>query len=313
MDNQKAIELLEQAVKIDANHALSHVELARAYATKFFYFEADNKDLLARSHSALQKAFMIAPSLPLAHEVKGYLLWSPANGFPHEHAIAEFRAAIALDPGLSGAHHWLGCVYFHIGLLEVAESELQKTLAIDQGNNRARFNIAMVQNYGGRYKEALQILKSIPTDFNPALVESTRAWSLLNLGRIEEASDLVDHMLAEYPADVGGQFSSLQAILFALQGDKAGAEVAIAEANEKGRGFGHFHHATHYIAAAYAIMNRPADAVRSLYFTAENGFPCYPLFENDPNLNSIRHDTGFQEFLSDQKAQWERRKDSGVP
>jgi hypothetical protein len=41
------------------------------------------------------------------------------------------------------------------------------------------------------------------------------AWSLINLGRIEEASDLVDRMYAEHPEDQGGQFASLQAILFA--------------------------------------------------------------------------------------------------
>jgi len=311
-DNQKAIELLEEAIKIDPNHALSHVELARAYGTRFFYFESGNKALLAKSHAALRKAFLLDPNLPQAHEVKGYLLWSPANGFPHEQAIAVFRAALAIDPDLCGAHHRLGCVYLHIGLLDEAGAELRRTLEIDPTNNMARFNIAMNENYSGRYNEALQILRSIPADFNPALVGGMLAWSLINLGRIEEASDLVDRMYAEHPEDQGGQFASLQAILFALEGDAVRAESAIVEANEKGRGFGHFHHAAHNIAAAYAIMKRPAEAVRYLHLTAENGFPCYPLFENDPNLEAIREDAGFRKFLSDQKAIWEKRKKSAV-
>jgi len=46
--------------------------------------------------------------------------------------------------------------------------------------------------------------------------------------------------------------------------------------------------------------------------TAENGFPCYPLFENDPNLDAIREDAEFRKFLDDQKAQWEKRKASGL-
>src|SRR5690348_6074843 len=37
-DMQNAIELLEKAIELDPNHALSHVELARAYGMKFFYF-----------------------------------------------------------------------------------------------------------------------------------------------------------------------------------------------------------------------------------------------------------------------------------
>jgi serine/threonine protein kinase len=38
-DNDKAIQLLEQAVALDPYHALSHAELARAYGTRFFQFE----------------------------------------------------------------------------------------------------------------------------------------------------------------------------------------------------------------------------------------------------------------------------------
>jgi tetratricopeptide (TPR) repeat protein len=311
-DNQKAIELLEEAVTLDPNHALSQVELARAYGTKFFYFESGNKGLLARSHAALQKAFSIDPNLPQAHEVKGYLLWSPANGFPHEQAIAAIRAALAIDPDLCGAHHRLGCIYFHIGLLDEAGAELRRTLEIDPSNNMARFNIAMNENYAGRYNEALQILRSIPADFNPALVEGMLAWSLINLGRVKEATDLVNRKSAEYSEDEGGLFASLKAILLALDGDAVGAESAIVEANDKGRGFGHFHHAAHNIAGAYAIMKRPTEAVRYLYLTAENGFPCYPLFENDPNLDAIREDPEFGKFLAEQKAQWEKRKSSGL-
>jgi tetratricopeptide (TPR) repeat protein len=311
-DNQKAIELLEKAIALDPNHALSHVELARAYGTKFFYFESGNKGLLARSHASLQKAFLINPNLPQAHEVKGYLLWSPANGFPHEQAIAAIRSALAIDPDLCGAHHRLGSIYFHIGLLDEAKATLRKTLEIDPSNNMARFNSAMTENYAGRYSDALQILRSIPADFNPALVEGMLAWSLINLGRITEATDVVNRMYAEYSEDEGGVFASLKAILFALDGDAAAAESAIVEANEKGRGFGHFHHAAHNIAGAYAIMKRPSEAVRYLYLTAESGFPCYPLFENDPNLDSIRDNAEFRKFLADQKAQWEIRKGAGL-
>lgn len=307
-DNQKAIELLEEAVRIDPNHAPCHAELARAYATKFFYFDSGNKGLLARAHAALQKAFLIEPNLAEAYEVKGYLLWGPANGFPHEQAIAIFKSALAIDPDRSGPHHRLACIYFHIGLLEEAETELQQTLAIDPSNTMARFNIAMTLNYAGRYSEALQILKSIPSDFNPTLVGGMLAWCLITLGRVPEAADLVRRMRVEYPEDDGGQFASLQAMLFALEANETAAEAAILEANEKGRGFGHFHHAAHNIAAAYAIMNRPVEAVEYLHLAADNGFPCYPLFENDPNLNGIRDDAGFLKFLSGQKADWERRK-----
>jgi hypothetical protein len=306
-DLQNAIELFEEAIERDPNHALSYVELARAYGTMFFFFNSDKKNLMAKSYALLQRALAIDPDLAQAHGVKGYLLWSPANGFPHEQAIAEFQAALALDPKLVEAHTWLAAVYFHIGLLDESEDESQTALMLDPSKNVARLHRAVAQSYAGRYKEGLQGFRSLPGDLSSELAGSTTAWCLISLGRINEASDLIQRLVVQFPADVGGQLAGANAVLLAAKGDPSAAETAIAEAIEKGSGFGHFHHTTHFIAAAYALMNRPADAVRYLHMTADSGFPCYPLFNNDPNLNAIRRDPGFEEFISEQEAIWEER------
>ena len=306
-DLQKAIELFEEAIDRDSNHALSYVELARAYGSIFFFFNSDKKDLMAKSYALLQRALAIQPGLAQAHGVKGYLLWNPANGFPHEQAIAEFQAALALDPKLVEAHTWLAAVYFHIGLLDESEDESQTALNLDPSKNVARLHRAVAQSYAGRYKEALQGFRSLPADLSSELAGSTTAWCLLNLGRVDEASDLIRRLLVQFPADVGGQLAGVNAVVLAAKGDSSAAEAAIAEAVEKGSGFGHFHHTTHFIADTYALMDRTADALKYLHMTAETGFPCYPLFNNDPNLEAIRSDPGFQDFLSDQKAIWEER------
>jgi hypothetical protein len=39
--------------------------------------------------------------------------------------------------------------------------------------------------------------------------------------------------------------------------------------------------------------------------TAEDGFPCYPLFERDLNLDGLRRDGRFITFLGKLKRQWE--------
>ena len=43
-----------------------------------------------------------------------------------------------------------------------------------------------------------------------------------------------------------------------------------------------------------------------LQVAADDGFPCYPLFENDPNLKSLRKDERFITFMAQMKRQWER-------
>ena len=77
---------------------------------------------------------------------------------------------------------------------------------------------------------------------------------------------------------------------------------------ERGKGFGHFHHTAYNIACAYALMNKPEQAIKWLEVAAGGGFPCYPLFERDTNLNNLRQDARFITFLAKQKQQWETHK-----
>ena len=53
-------------------------------------------------------------------------------------------------------------------------------------------------------------------------------------------------------------------------------------------------------------MNKPDDAVRWLEVAAEDGFPCYPYFEIDPNLNNLRSNPKFVALMTKLKAQTER-------
>jgi hypothetical protein len=52
-------------------------------------------------------------------------------------------------------------------------------------------------------------------------------------------------------------------------------------------------------------MNRPELALRYLQITADDGFPCYPRFEHDPNLDHLRNNRHFLSFIAEQKTQWE--------
>jgi hypothetical protein len=98
----------------------------------------------------------------------------------------------------------------------------------------------------------------------------------------------------------------MQAVLAASAGEERLAEEKIQSAIEKGKGFGHFHHTAYQIACAYALMNKPEQAIKWLEAAANDGFPCYPMFEKDANLDGLRKDAHFLTFLAAQKEQWER-------
>ncbi len=306
-NNETAIKLLEQAVAADPNFAPAYAELARAYIIKAFQFasDAEKKKLNEDAEVAVEKALTLNPNLPEGHFARGQLLWTPARGFPHELAIQSYKRALALNPNLDEAHHQLGMIYTHIGLLDKGWEEIEKALAINPANTLARFRLGVVNLYQGKYEEAVARFKTIPHEANPALLDRTRATALFQLGRTQEASDIVEEYLRAYPTDEGGNVTSVKAMLLAKAGKEREAEETIQRAVEIGKGFGHFHHTAYNIASAYALMNKPEPATKWLQNAADDGFPCYPLFASDTNLDSLRSDERFITFMAKLKQQWE--------
>src|SRR5687768_11215310 len=308
--NENAIKLLEQAVNADPNFAPAYAELARAYCIKanFFAPDAEKKKLKHDAEVAVEKALALNPDLPEGHFGRGFILWTHANRFPHEQAILAYKRAIELNPNLGEAHHQLGLIYFHIGLLDKGEEEIKTALSINPTDTLARFRLGAININRGKYEEALAVLKTVPREADPAIVARTTAVALFQLGRIPEASEVVEDYLTQYASDEGGNVTSVKAMILAKSGKKLEAEETIQRAIDVGRGFMHFHHTTYNIASAYALLNKPDEALKWLQFTADDGLPCYPLFENDVNLNNLRNDARFVTFMAKLKPQWERYK-----
>lgn len=304
-DNEIAIAALERTVTKDPNFAAAHAALAQAYTWKLFLFVPNEKQLEEKAFVAVEKALALDPNSAGAYLARGRLLWTPANHFPHDRAIREYRRALELDPTLDEARNQLALVYCHIGAFEEALQESKLALTTDPNNNLAQYRIGQTLNFQLKYDEALSVLRAIPQNANPALIGHQTAWALFNLGKREEASAMLEQLLKDHPEDSGGVFTSVQAVLAAAAGQVRLAEDRIKAAIEKGRTFGHFHHTAYHIACAYALMNKPDEAMKWLEAAAEDGFPCYPLFEKDPNLDKLRQDARFEAFLSKQKQRWE--------
>ena len=307
-DNLKAIEMLDKAVAADSNFAAAHAELAQACVWRLFLFAPEERNLEEKAFVAVEKALSLDPDLAEAHLARGRLLWTPSNNFPHDKAIQEYRRAINLNPSLDEAHHQLALVYSHVGLLEEAQQELEQTLIINPSNHLARYRVGETMLFQCRYEQALTVLRKVPPEVNPALVGHQIAYVLFSLGKKEEASETVKEFLKKYPEDNRGLLTSLEAVLAASDGQESVAEDKIKLAIDKGKGFGHFHHTAYFIACAYALMKKPDQAIKWLEQAADEGFPCYPLFERDLNLSNLRQDERFITLLTKLKQQWESYK-----
>ncbi|HKY45273.1 MAG TPA: protein kinase, partial [Pyrinomonadaceae bacterium] len=304
-DNELAIKALEQAVDKDPNFAAAFADLAQAYVWKLFLFSPGEKELPQKAFVAVQKALDLDPDLAVAYLARGRLLWTPENRFPHERVIGEYRRALSLDPNLDEARNQLALVYCHIGAFDDALRESQTALSTNPANPLVQFRIAETLNFQRKHEEALAALRAIPKEANPALVANQTVWALFSLGRKADASATLEQFIKENPQDNRGLATGLQALLAASMGQERLAEEKAKLAVEKGKGFGHFHHTAYHIASAYALMNKNEQAIEWLEAAASDGFPCYPLFESDPNLNNLRQDSRFIAFLANQKKQWE--------
>jgi serine/threonine protein kinase len=305
-NNNAAIKLFEQSIAADPNFAAAYAELARAYTIKARYSgtAAEKQKLYEDAEVDVEKALAIDPNLAEGHFARGLILWTPYKRFPHEQAIQSYRRAIELNPNFDEAHHQLGFVYLHIGLLDRAQQEIEKALAINPANTLARYRLGVINMCRAKYEEAFEIFNSTPRAMNPSLLAFYTSNALFRLGRNEEASEIIEKFFKDYPKDEGGAVTSVKAMMLAKAAKKREAEATIQHAIEIGRGYAHFHHTSYNIASAYALMNQPEQAMKWLQVTADEGFPCFPLFEGDANLDNMREDVRFVSFMATQKQQW---------
>jgi tetratricopeptide (TPR) repeat protein len=302
--NDQAIRLLEKSVEIDPQFAAGYAALATAYRTRAFSVEINEPKWMEKANAAVVKALALDPNLAEGYVSRGYLLWSRANGWSHQRAVSDYRHALELNPNLAEAHHQLANVYNHVGVLDKADEEIKKAVAVDPLNTGIRYRVGINLLYQGKYDESLVELRD-SEKFLPPFWAFQTSFALQHIQRQQEAQEKVDRYLKATPLDRGGSLTAMQALLAADAGNALLAEGKILEAIAKGKGYQHFHHVTYAAASAYALLNKREQALQYLRLTADDGFPCYPLFEHDSNLDHLRDDPGFLRFLAEQKKQWE--------
>ena len=302
IEKDKGIPYFERAVALDPGFAAAHAALGAQYGRKSFEKDPD-RQWERKAVVEIEKALALDPRLADAYVARGSLSWTLANGFPHEKAAADFHRAIELNPSLASARTSMASLYAHVGLFEKALAEYRVALRIDPHNMDALYRIPRIHIYQQKYAEALEEFEATPEfrqDFQVPL-------ALAHLGRVAEAvgrarAELTNptHAIQIYDR------ASTRAVVFALSGSRREAEESIAAAQVGvAEGNSHFHHAAYNLACASALLGKKREALAWLRRTAEEGMPCYPLFDKDPFLDGLRGDPEFQAFLAEMKAKWE--------
>jgi serine/threonine-protein kinase len=296
---EATIDFFKNAIKADPNYALAHAQLAYAYIWTALFIMPDAPEWAERGKDEIRLSQALDSQLAESHLANALLLWSSYEGFQNEAAVRELLAAEQLNPNVG--HSDLAATYGHMGLENLAWSELQIALKIDPTSQTTIDTLLTHYFLSERYDEWFDAYKKLHPEGEPSI------WYLLGKGRLDDAQKVIEQKSEKAAKDL--YLPSAKGVFFALKGDYRSAEAEIPailntySVNDPTR-----HHATYNVACIYALAGKSSEAVRWLKETATTGYPNYPVFERDPYLNNIRQAPEFIQFMAEMKAQGERYK-----
>jgi pentatricopeptide repeat protein len=227
----KAIEYFQQAIELDPAYALAYSGLADAYSITFFNdLTFSQSESAAKSRAAASKALELDPSLAEAHASMGNVL--VIFDWDFKGAEAEFRQALAANPGYASNLQWYaevlgsvgrydealamirraheadpfsliinatyGLILSRSGRAAEAHEQFQKTFELERNFPRGHFHFGRALAHEGKYEEAIkefdQVLQLVPE--SPG-TQSMLAYCYARSGRIEEARKILGKLIEQ--------------------------------------------------------------------------------------------------------------------
>jgi TolB-like protein/DNA-binding winged helix-turn-helix (wHTH) protein/Tfp pilus assembly protein PilF len=299
---RQAIAEFEAARDLDPNFAPAYAGLATAAAQLRVRFASprDAQKWDARARREAGRALQLEPDL--AESQVALAAVHRFQEYDWDTVIRESRRAIELSPSLDLPHVYLAVAYFHIGLLEEAETAIT---AARQLNPESRIEpleiLGAVHLFAGRPAEAIRYLSEADDLSDSRITQYLLGWAQYYHGERHRAEAMLETMIGE-KGPVPGNARATLAALRAARGATAEAR-ALAERVASERDL--IHHGAYGLATAYAQLRDPATALRWLSQAATTGFACYPWYERDPLLDPIRNDERFVAFMREMHRSWQ--------
>jgi TolB-like protein len=288
-----AIEHFKSALAIDPAYPLAHAGLAAAAVRMRLRFSIgkEGQQWLELAEREAGEALRIDPDLAEAHEARAAVAREGEYDWPL--TIEESGKALALNPSLSQPHFFRAGVFYHVGLLDLADREIQLGIANDPLSRvealRLSGNLSM---FAGRYADAVSQLGEAQRLSESPTVATNLGLSLHYAGRTTEAEALLERVGAHPRAQAA------LASLLAARGEHTRARAlvsAVLSATEID------HHAAYSLGAAFAQQGDEREALRWLERAAATGLSSHTWLTTDPLLAPIRGDAGYQKLQADLK------------
>ena len=290
-----AIAAFKKAIEIDPKYALAHAALARTYMWVANFNDPNNPVWVGLAKESVKQAESLDPHLAETHVVWFEYYFSTYGDWDLARAAKEARQATALNPSVG--HIGLGTMYDHIGLDEAAGlREIKRAVEIEQTNEYNQYRLIESYLLYGKWDDALEADDRF-------FGKTTRAKGLIGKHRLEDAQTLVEKNIERAPGDFRSRAEL--ALVLALKGKFKEAEAGIPGILSEAQKNRAYHHIMYDLASVYALEGKTSEAVKLLQRTADTGMPNYTLFNRDKNLDRIRNDASFVQFMSELKKKWD--------
>jgi TolB-like protein/DNA-binding winged helix-turn-helix (wHTH) protein len=301
-DALQAIKEFEGARDLDPNYAPAYAGLATAAAQLRVRFASKQDSGIwdARARQEAGRALQLDPDLAEAHVALAAV--HRFQEYDWDTVIRESLRALELNPSLDIPHLYLAVAYFHIGLLDEAESAITVARQLNPENRIEPLEIlGAVSLFAGRTADAVGHLSQVQDLSDSRIVRYLFAWALYYRGEQQRAEGLLETMIADQGPVPGNARATLAAIRAARGATSEARALAQRVASERDL----IHHGAYGLGTAYAQLRDPATALRWLSQAAATGFSCYPWYERDPLLDPIRSDPRFAVFMRELQRSWE--------
>ncbi len=163
-DLLRAVDYFRQATAIDPQYALAHAGVADAYVELVGFGNLAPSDGLPEAKAAAARAIAIEPSLAEGHAALAY---AHAADWSWQAADAEFREALALNPGYVVTLYQYGFFLSLMGRHDEAIDLVERALASDPLSPVVRYRAGRVYYQARRFDKAHEQFAKI-LELNPA-------------------------------------------------------------------------------------------------------------------------------------------------
>lgn len=297
-----AMDAFEDSLRLDKNYALAHVGLAMACAEMPSRFArgAEIESLRKCAKEEAIRALELAPNLAEAHQALA-TVYRRAE-YDWDRTIEESRRALELNPSLDQPHYYLAAAFYHLGLLDLVDSEVRAGLEISPEDRvEARRAQGVTALLDSRFADAVPLLEEVQRLSARPQSDLWLARAYYYQGQRARGEIMLEELTRSSSVSTAARAKAELASFLGARGQRSRAEALLRAVTA---GTYMDHHVAYSLGVAYARLGRVGEALHWLRESADTGFPCYPWYAHDPLLQLLQGDQSFRQFLADLQQRW---------